>query len=471
MVGRGAIALLSVLGVGALVPLRREVLTPIFLAFAIAYVLDPLVDRLERWKLPRGAAVGVVIGSFFMAVAAFALLVIPDVVRDIVTVTKELPDHATRTLARVQPWLTKQGITLPSTSDAWIEKLRANADALSKVPLAPVGNVLKTVIGGTFSAIGAIFAALIVPILAVYLLNDFDRIIAGIKDLIPLAHRERVSSVASEVDTVLSQFVRGQLTVMAILAVLYAAAYAVLGIRLAVPIGIAAGVLNIVPYVGSAFAVVAGLLMALLGGGDWVQIIGVVAAYAIVQTLEGFVITPRIVGESVGLREVWVLLALFVGGEIFGFLGVLMAVPAAAVLKIFFSHAVRHYKASNLYAVAAGAGGPEVVVGMPPDSGVDPPADESEPGAAGSPASEPADQPPLCAGTTSDAQSSAPSDAGGPKAAESPSPHAPEENVGEEKPAAAQADHDAAQGEASAQANEDAAQEEAPAKRAPDSTR
>ena len=471
MVGRGAIALLGVLGVGALVYLLREVLTPIFLAFAIAYVLDPLVDRLERWKLPRGAAVGVVIGSFFMAVAAFALLVVPDVVRDIVAVTKELPDHATRTLARVQPWLARQGITLPSTSDAWIEKLRANADALSKVPLAPVGNVLKTVIGGTFSAIGAIFAALIVPILAVYLLNDFDRIITGIKDLVPLAHRERVSSVASEVDTVLSQFVRGQLTVMAILAVLYAAAYAILGIRLAVPIGIAAGVLNIVPYVGSAFALVAGLLMALLGGGDWVQIIGVVAAYAIVQTLEGFVITPRIVGESVGLREVWVLLALFVGGEIFGFLGVLMAVPAAAVLKIFFLHAVRHYKASNLYAVAAGAGGPDVAIGMPSDTDVDPPAKEAEPAAAKAPGSGAPNQPPPSARETSDARPSAPSAADGPKGTETHLPEAPAGGVAQENASAAQADDNDAQENASAAQADDDAQEKVPAKQVPDSKR
>ncbi len=352
VLGRGAIALLGILLFGAVLYWLRGVLTPIFLAFAIAYVLDPVVDKLETWKLPRPAAIFVVVGTFFLAVATFALLVIPDVVRDIASVTKELPDHATRALARVQPWLAQQGITVPSTADDWIAKLRANANTLSKVPLAPVGNVLKTVIGGTFSAIGAVFAALIVPILAVYLLNDFDRLIAGVKDLIPLTHRERVSSVAKEVDTVLSQFVRGQLTVMAILAVLYAGAYALLGIRLAVPIGIAAGVLNIVPYVGSAFALVAGLIMALLGGGEWVQIVGVVVAYAIVQTLEGFVITPRIVGESVGLREVWVLLALFVGGEIFGFLGVLLAVPAAAVLKIFFAHAVRHYKASNIYALA-----------------------------------------------------------------------------------------------------------------------
>lgn len=362
VLGRGAIALGVILALGAVLYWLRGVLTPIFLAFAIAYVLDPVVDRLEAWKLPRGVAIFVVLGVFFLGVAGFALLVIPDVVRDISTVVRELPDHASRALARAEPWLTARGVSVPATADVWLEKLRSNANALSKVPLEPVGNLLKTVIGGTFSAIGAIFAALIVPILAVYFLNDFDRMIAGTKALLPLAQRERVSSIAREVDAVLSQFVRGQLTVMAILAVLYALAYSLLGIRLAIPIGIAAGVLNIVPYVGSAFALVAGLLMSLLGGGSLGQILGVVIAYAVVQTLEGFVITPRIVGESVGLREVWVLLALFVGGEIFGFLGVLLAVPAAAVLKIFFGHAVARYKQSRLYLVM-----PDGSLGAVPD--------------------------------------------------------------------------------------------------------
>jgi predicted PurR-regulated permease PerM len=250
---------------------------------------------------------------------------------------------------------------VPHTADDWVAQLQLHADKLGKLPLAPIGDVLASVVGGTFSAIGAAVAAIIVPILAVYLLNDFDRMLAGLRELIPPRFRDEVARTAGEVDAVLSQFLRGQLTVMAILAVLYGGAYAVLGIRLAIPIGIAAGILNIVPYVGSAFALVAGLLMAVIGGGGVVQIVGVTVAYVVVQTLEGFVITPRIVGESVGLREIWVLLALFVGGEIFGVLGVLLAVPVAAVLKIFVERAVARYQASALY-LGGGAPEPELEV-------------------------------------------------------------------------------------------------------------
>jgi predicted PurR-regulated permease PerM len=142
---------------------------------------------------------------------------------------------------------------------------------------------------------------------------------------------------------------RGQLTVMAILAVLYSGAYALLGMRLAVPIGIAAGILSFIPYLGSAFALAAGILMSLLDGWHPWQLIGVVVAYTVIQTLEGFVITPRIVGKTVGLSSIWVLVAVFVGGEIFGFLGVLLAVPAAAVAKIFVAHAVRYYRTTELF--------------------------------------------------------------------------------------------------------------------------
>jgi len=146
-----------------------------------------------------------------------------------------------------------------------------------------------------------------------------------------------------------NHFIRGQLIVMVILAVLYSSAYALLGVRLAVPIGLAAGMLSFIPYLGSACALAAGVLMSLLGGWHGWQLMGVVFAYTAIQILEGFVITPRIIGETVGLSAVWVLVALFVGGEIFGFLGVLLAVPAAAVAKIFVARAVQYYRTTELF--------------------------------------------------------------------------------------------------------------------------
>jgi len=186
-------------------------------------------------------------------------------------------------------------------------------------------------------------------VLSIYLLNDFDRITAAVRGHLPRRYRRVIIEYAREIDAALSHFLRGQLTVMAIMAVLYGTAYSILGVRLALPIGLISGTLSFIPYLGSAFALSSGLLMSVLAGLHPGQLFGVVIAYAIVQTLESFVIAPRVMGKSVGLPDMWVLIALFVGGEIFGFLGVLLAVPTAAVIKIFLARAVDIYHESDLY--------------------------------------------------------------------------------------------------------------------------
>ncbi len=327
----------------------RGVLTPIFLAFIIAYILDPVVDQLEAWKMPRPAGIAIVLGGVLGILALFMALVLPGIATDVAGVIQELPAQLAALWARITPWLQQRGIAVPHSTAEWVESVNAFASDIAKSILAPAGNLLSSLMGGTLSVLGSVAAALVVLVLAVYLLNDFNRITAGARELIPLRWSETVTGYAEEINQILSQFMRGQLTVMAILAVLYSGAYALLGVRLAVPIGIVAGILNFIPYLGSAFALAAGVLMSLLGGWNTWQLAGVVLAYTVIQTLEGFVITPRIVGKTVGLSEIWVLVALFVGGKIFGFLGILLAVPAAAVAKIFVRRAVQHYRTTALF--------------------------------------------------------------------------------------------------------------------------
>jgi predicted PurR-regulated permease PerM len=327
----------------------RDVLTPIFLAFIIAYILDPVVDRLEAWKVPRPLGIAIVFGGTLGAVVVFLALVLPGIVVDVASVIQELPSQFAALWLRLEPWLEQQGIAIPHSTQEWVERFGAYTSEVASSLLAPAGNVLRSLMGGTLSVIGSVVAALVVLVFGVYLLSAFDRITAEVAELIPWRWRATVISYAEEIDQILSQFVRGQLTVMAILAVLYSGAYALLGVRLAVPIGITAGMLNFIPYVGGAFALAAGVLMSLLSGWHPWQLVGVVLAYTVVQALEGFVITPRIVGKTVGLSEIWVLVALFVGGEIFGFLGVLLALPTAAVAKIFVSRGVRYYRTTELF--------------------------------------------------------------------------------------------------------------------------
>jgi predicted PurR-regulated permease PerM len=167
--------------------------------------------------------------------------------------------------------------------------------------------------------------------------------------LLPAGMRDGARRWGREVDSVLGQFVRGQLIVMALLGALYAGGYALIGVRLAIPIGVVAGLLSFIPYVGSGVALGLALLMTALDLGTPLQFLLVLLIYGIVQTLEGFVITPRIVGDKLGLPPVIVLVALMIGGELFGFLGVMLALPVSAVIKVFAGHALQRYQASGFY--------------------------------------------------------------------------------------------------------------------------
>ena len=334
---------------GYVVYALRDVLTPIFLAFSIAYILDPVVDWLEAWHVPRPAGIALVLGGTLGTLGLFLVLVLPGIATNVAGVIQELPTQLARLWATTAPWLAQRGIAVPQTTTEWVARLHALASEAASAMLAPAGSVVSAVIGGTLSVLGSVAAALVVVVLAVYLLNDFDRITTGVRELLPRRWRARVTSYAQDIDGMLSHFMRGQVIVMVILAVLYSSAYALLGVRLAVPIGLAAGVLNVIPYLGSAFALLAGVLMSLLDGWHGWQLVGVVLAYTAIQTLEGFVITPRIVGRTVGLSEIWMLVALFVGGDLFGFLGVFLAVPAAAVTKIFVTRAVQYYRTTALF--------------------------------------------------------------------------------------------------------------------------
>ncbi len=353
----------------------RTVLTPLCLAFGIAYVLDPIIDRLEAFKLPRPVGIALVLLGGLGATALFVALVVPSIASDVVSVASELPRKLSLLVASADPWLTSHGIRVPHTTTEWMARLGANANALASSMLAPAGGILSSVVGGGLSMVGSVVAALVVPVLSVYFLNDFDRITGGVRRLLPRRYRKVVSEYALEIDAALRHFIRGQLAVMAIMAVLYGASYAALGVRLALPIGLVSGVLSFIPYLGSAFALASGLSMSLLGGFNGGQLVGVVVAYAIVQTLEGFVIAPRIMGKTVGLPEMWVLVALFVGGQVFGLLGILLAVPAAAVAKIFVGRAMSAYHESDLY-----LDGPPSLRSMPP------PEPSASPAGSGSPA-------------------------------------------------------------------------------------
>ncbi len=335
---------LAVVLVLGLAYLLRGVLIPLFLAFLLAYALDPFVDRLEALRVPRPlGAITVMLGiaGLFTIVIIYAVPMFVDEVRD---ASRALPDQIRNLQARVEPWFYQTlRIKLPHTASD-IERVVGQ-----QLQTSEATETARRALFGTLGYVGVALSALIVPVFALYLLIDFDRIVSKVEQLIPRRFVGGIGDVARQIHKTLSGYVRGQLTANIVLAALYATGLRIVDIRLAVPIGVLTGMLAFVPYVGFAMGFLLALAMAIL---DWQgpgTLFGVVAVMGGVQMIDGMVITPRIVGRSVGLAPLEVILTMMAAGSLFGFLGVLLAVPLGAVAKILVQRAVRAYLASDFY--------------------------------------------------------------------------------------------------------------------------
>ncbi len=343
------------IAVGWLFYTLRGVLAPVFFAFLIAYMLDPLVDRVEESRLLRGrpiaraVGIAVLLAGVFAVAAVLILVVAPMVYQEIASFLKRLPGLVARGRAEWEPILAEYGLQIPMSVGQALEELHLDVQSVVTKGYTPATELAKWLLGGTVSAVGAAVAALIVPVFAFYLLYDFDVLVAKVGELIPPRHRSEAYSFFREVDSVLGQFFRGQFTVMAILAVLYSVGYGSIGVPLALPIGIMAGLLSFIPYAGSTVALGTALLMTALDWQGWTQILWVIGVHALIQGMEGFVITPKIMGDTVGISAIAVLFALLVGAELLGFTGVLLAVPAAAVVKILLQRMDERYRSSEFF--------------------------------------------------------------------------------------------------------------------------
>ena len=340
---------------GWLLYVLRGVLAPVFFAFLIAYMLDPLVDRVEesrflrRLPIARGVGIAVILVAFFVVAIVGLLVIVPMVVEQVATFLKQLPGLVDRSRAELEPILADYGIEIPQSVGQAFQDLHLDVQSVVSQGFGPVTAVLRSLVGGTATAVASLIASLMIPVFAFYLLYDFDRLVAKAADLIPPRHREEASAFFGEIDAVLGQFFRGQFTVMLILGVLYAVGYGLVGVPLALPIGILAGVLAFIPYVGSITALGLASLMTVLDWQGWAHLTWVVGTHAVIQGLEGFVITPKIMGDTVGISAIAVLLALLIGAELLGFTGVLLAVPAAAVVKILIQRVDARYRQSSFY--------------------------------------------------------------------------------------------------------------------------
>lgn len=327
-----------------------DVILPFLLGAAIAYFLDPVADRLERAGCSRAVATGLITFLALLAFVVAALLVLPMLIRQAAGLIGAAPEMATN----LQAFLTER---FPDLGDA-DSTIRRSLASLGQTVQSRGAELLNTLIGSFSGLVNVIVLVVIVPVVAFYLLYDWDSMVARIDALLPRDHAPVIRRLAADIDRTLAGFVRGQGTVCLILGTYYAVALMAVGLNFGLVVGFIAGALTFIPYVGALVGGVLALGLALFQfWGEWWWIVAVWAIFQSGQFVEGNILTPRLVGGSVGLHPVWLIFALAAFGALFGFVGLLVAVPVAASLGVVARFGIEQYKDSRLYRGVAGRDG------------------------------------------------------------------------------------------------------------------
>lgn len=349
----------------AILWLLRDMLLPFVAGMVIAYFLDPVADRFERWGAPRWLATVLVLLIFVIALTFILLLILPAISAQIADLVANLPRYADWVRNRLVPLI---GRILEDLSGDEGVKLPNIASDYAGSAVGWLGSVLRSIVSGGVALFDILSLMIVTPIVAFYLLRDWDRMTALIDSWLPLEHAETIREQVREVDHTLAGFIRGQATVCLILGVFYALGLSLVGLNFGLVIGLLAGFLSFVPYVGSVIGFVASVGIAIVQFGDPVMVGLVAAIFFVGQAVEGNFLTPKLVGGRIGLHPVWVIFALLAGASLFGFLGVLLAVPVAAVIGVLVRFALGRYLDSRFYTGGATAVATPVPPGVPQPS-------------------------------------------------------------------------------------------------------
>lgn len=319
-----------------------QVLLPFVLGGAIAYFLDPVADKLEELGCSRAMATGIITIFALIAFVLLILLVVPALIQQAI----DLFNTAPTLFANLRDFLVRRFPDLMNEGS----QVRQSLVALGETIQARGGELLEAVLSSAQGIIGIVVLFVIVPVVAVYMLLDWDKMIAQIDGLLPRDHAPVIRRLAAEIDDTLASFVRGMGTVCLILGTYYAVALMLVGLQFGLVVGFIAGLVTFIPYLGALIGGALAIGLALFQfWGDWASIGAVAAIFMVGQVVEGNFLTPKLVGSSVGLHPVWLLLALSVFGALFGFVGMLVAVPVAASMGVLARFAVEQYKHGRLY--------------------------------------------------------------------------------------------------------------------------
>ncbi len=349
-------ALLLVAAFLLLVYVLQPILMPFLVGFVIAYLGDPLVDRLERVGLGRTLGV-VVVFVFFLSILVAALLVLmPLLVEEINALMHRIPGMIRWLQQTVSPVMVQYFNVDPFALQ--VDELRGQLTENWRQAGGIASRVLAEVTRSGFALMAWIANFALIPVVAFYLMRDWDGLIASLRELLPREMEPVVVGLASECDEVLSAFLRGQLLVMITLGVIYAAGLYVIGLDLALLIGLLAGLASIVPYLGFVVGILAASVAAIFQFQELSQVVLVALVFGAGQAIEGMVLTPLLVGDRIGLHPVAVIFAILAGGQMFGFVGILLALPVAAIVMVFLRHAHGRYVSSVYYGAREPEDGP-----------------------------------------------------------------------------------------------------------------
>jgi predicted PurR-regulated permease PerM len=329
----------------------QQVLTPIAAALVLSYLLDPIVSFFERrLRVPRWAGSILVFVLALLLATAVLLVVVPVVVREIHSFAEEVPGYVTKVRGAVVPWIERTfHVVVPGSLAEIADKFGADLRSIASKAIAPIGGVAGRVALEAASLFSTLMVAVLVPIFTFYFLPHFPAILRAAEDLIPRRHLDWVRETARDVNRALAAWIRGQITVMGAQAMLYSIGLTIVGIKMSVLIGVITGFLAFIPYVGVVIGLTLAVFVTALEYTGPSQLIGVGIVFGSVLTIDGLFLTPYLVGGKVGLGPVGVLLALMLGGHLFGFVGVLLAVPAAAALVVVLKRALASYRSSHYY--------------------------------------------------------------------------------------------------------------------------
>lgn len=326
--------------------LTSSVIMPFAVGILIAYLLDPFVRKLGKHKINRTFATCIVLSLVIIAVFPTLLLLLSIVGEQIIKLVSSLPQLSSTLIVKIAPIFERLQTAFPSLEPENIKQyLQDNANNAAKT----LTYLLSKIISGGFAFINIISLAIITPIVAFYMLRDWNGFTAQIDNLLPRGQREEIRSVMHKIDKAIAGFLRGQFSVCLILGTIYSVGLYFIGLQMGVAVGFMAGIISFIPYVGSISGFVTAIIIAFIQYDTMGPIAQVCGVFLFGQLLESYYLTPTLVGDNVGLHPVWIMFAILAGGVLLGFLGVLLAVPLAAIIAVLIRHFLERYKKSSLY--------------------------------------------------------------------------------------------------------------------------